>query len=151
VVKAARALRRLLEEDRALKTFVMTTGSRGLHVVVPLRPETPFDAVREYARAVCDELAAQYPDAFTTEHRKEKRRDRLFLDYLRNAYGQHSILPYGVRALPGAPVATPLQWSELDHLPEGARSYRLSNIFRRLDKKGDPWKGMKRHARKLEG
>ncbi len=146
-VEAARGLRAMLEEEHELAAFVMTTGSAGLHVVVPLRPETPFDKVRDRARKICEALAQEEEDKFTTEVRKDKRGDRLFLDFLRNAYGQHSIAPYGVRALPGAPVATPLDWDELADL-EDARSYTIINIVKRLQQTGDPWKGMHRQARK---
>jgi bifunctional non-homologous end joining protein LigD len=150
VIRAASALREILEAEQGLRAFVMTTGSRGLHVVVPLKPQLDFDPVRDYAHRICSELASRYPEDFTTEMRKDKRRGRLFLDYLRNAYGQHSIAPYGLRALPGAPVATPLHWEELDQLDGGAQTYRLKTIFRRLEQGGDPWKGWSRHARQLK-
>lgn len=150
VVKAARALRKRLEEERGLPAFVMTTGSKGLHVVVPLRPKALFDEVREYARAVSEALAEAHPDEFTTETRKDKRKGRLFLDYLRNAYGQHSIAPYSVRAIEGAPVATPLEWDELSGLDRDAQAYTIKNIFRRLGQKGCPWKGMWRKAPALK-
>ncbi|MCB9287189.1 MAG: ATP-dependent DNA ligase [Lewinellaceae bacterium] len=146
VVKAARALRKLLEEERGLPAFVMTTGSQGLHVAVPLRPQSGFDEVRDYAHSVCEGLAEAHPEDFTTETRKEKRGGRLFLDYLRNSYGQHSIAPYSVRAIEGAPVATPLDWGELSGLSGGAQTYTVQNIFRRLGQKGDPWKSMWRDA-----
>jgi len=150
VVRAANALREILEQEQGLRAFVMTTGSRGLHVMVPLKAKRDFDPVRDYAHRVCSELASRYPEDFTTEMRKDKRRGRLFLDYLRNAYGQHSIAPYGLRALPGAPVATPLHWEELHQLDGGAQTYRLKTIFRRLEQGGDPWKGWSRHARQLK-
>ncbi len=147
--EAALRLREELEERRGLAAFVMTTGSEGLHVVVPLKADLDFDKVRDYARDLCDSLAKKFPDEMTTEIRKDKRKGRLFLDYLRNSYGQHSIAPYGLRALPGAPVATPLAWEELDGLKKGARSFNLSNLFQRLENRGDPWKGMGRRAQAL--
>lgn len=139
VIKAARALREVLASEHDLDAYAMTTGSKGMHVVVPLRRTRPFDEVRQAARGICEELAEAYPDDFTTEVRKDKRRGRLFLDYLRNSYGQHSIAPYGVRALPGAPVATPLDWDELGSLDKDAQTYTLRNIFRRLGQKGAVW------------
>ncbi len=139
VIKAARALREVLESEHDFDAYVMTTGSKGMHVVVPLRRTRPFDEVRQVARDICEELAEEYPDNFTTEVRKDKRRGRLFLDYLRNSYAQHSIAPYGVRALPGAPVATPLDWDELGSLDNDAQTYNLKNIFRRLGQKGGVW------------
>ncbi len=151
VVKAARALRQELEEERGLSAFVMTTGSKGLHVLVPLRPEASFDEVREYAHNICEAQAEAHPDEFTTETRKDKRKGRLFLDYLRNSYGQHSIAPYSVRAIEGAPVATPLEWDEVSGLKEDAQTYKISNIFRRLGQKGDPWADVFAHASSLPG
>lgn len=150
VVKAAKALRHHLEQSHQLRSFIMTTGSKGLHVVVPLNTDYDFDAVRDFARRLCDALADQYPDDFTTEIRKDKRGQRLFLDYLRNSYGQHSVAPYAVRALPGAPVATPLHWEELDRLTNASQTFTVANISQRLQDSGDAWAGMMRYARKLE-
>ena len=79
----------------------MTTGSRGLHVVVPLDRSADFDVVRAFAKDVADFLVQKEPDRFTTETRKVKRQGRLFLDYLRNAYGQNSVAPYAIRTKPG--------------------------------------------------
>jgi bifunctional non-homologous end joining protein LigD len=144
---AARAARALFEEV-GLKPFVMTTGSRGLHVVVPLDRRWVFDRVREFARDAAALLARRNPDRLTTEHRKAKRGDRVFLDAGRNAYAQTVVAPYAVRALDGAPVATPLDWEELARLQDAGR-YTLRNLFRRLARKGDPWRGIHRHAQSL--
>ena len=123
-----------------LQSFIMTTGSRGLHVVVPLDRTMNFDSVREFAHNAAELLAQRHSDQLTTAQRKEKRGNRLFLDYLRNAYGQNSVTPYALRPLPGAPVATPLGWDELDDPYLNAQSYNMNNIFRRLGQKEDPWK-----------
>ncbi len=147
---AAGAARKLLGE-LGLPSFLMTTGSRGLHVVVPLDRSADFDACRDFARRVAAVLAGRYPDRLTSEVRKEKRQGRLFLDYLRNAYGQTAVAPYGVRAKPGAPVATPLDWEELGDRSLYSQRYRLENIFRRLGQKEDPWRDMMQHAVSLEG
>lgn len=144
VVKAAQRLREMLREYY-LVPFVMTTGSRGLHVLVPLDGRADFDSVRAFARSLADKLAGQYPDDFTTEVRKDKREGRLFLDYLRNAYGQTAVTPYALRPLPGAPVATPLDWSELDEANLDSQSYHFGNIFRRLGQKVDPWQELEKH------
>ncbi|MFN2280093.1 MAG: ATP-dependent DNA ligase, partial [Candidatus Promineifilaceae bacterium] len=85
----------------------------------------------------------------TIAQRKQKRQGKLFIDYLRNAYGQNSVAPYALRALPGAPVATPLDWNELDNPQLESQSYNLSNIFRRLGQKEDPWKEIMEKARSL--
>jgi bifunctional non-homologous end joining protein LigD len=139
VRQAAKHLRDLLD-SLDLQSFVMTTGSRGLHVVVPLDRTMNFDSVREFAHNAAELLAQRHSDQLTTAQRKEKRGNRLFLDYLRNAYGQNSVTPYALRPLPGAPVATPLGWDELDDPYLNAQSYNMNNIFRRLGQKEDPWK-----------
>ncbi|MGD8329395.1 MAG: non-homologous end-joining DNA ligase [Acidobacteriota bacterium] len=150
VRRAARALRDLLDEI-GLVGYVMTSGSRGLHVHVPIRPEDDFDAVKDLARAIADRLAARHPEHLTTAMRKNKRGERIFVDYLRNEYAQTTAAPYALRARPGAPVATPLDWDELGASGMGPRRYTLRNLFRRLAQKDDPWHGMGRRARGLEG
>ncbi|HKK80434.1 MAG TPA: non-homologous end-joining DNA ligase [Phaeodactylibacter sp.] len=149
VVEAAKALREHLERVYGLMAFVMTSGSAGLHVVVPLRPQADFERVRSFARRVSEEVVEQHPDDFTVEMRKDKREGRLLIDYLRNSYGQHSIVPYGVRALPGAPVATPLDWEEVSRLKNGAQTYNIGSVLRRLGQKGDPWKGIAKKRQAL--
>ncbi|WP_175412382.1 non-homologous end-joining DNA ligase [Streptomyces sp. TRM64462] len=114
VRQAARLLHALLGEELGLPSLVMTTGSRGLHVLVPLDRGAPFDDVRSFARAAADVLAARHPDRLTTEPRKDKRGDRLYLDTARNAYAQTAVAPYAVRARQGAPVAAPLTWADVD-------------------------------------
>jgi bifunctional non-homologous end joining protein LigD len=147
-VKAgARALRRILEEV-GLTAFVKTTGSKGLHVVAPLRRTAGYDRVLEFARRVGERLEESDPARFTHEFRKAKRDGRIFVDVLRNRYAQTAVPPYAVRARAGAPVATPLEWDELGSLPN-ARRYTLRNLFRRLARRPDPWAGMPRRARAL--
>lgn len=147
---AAGRLREMLQE-MGLVPFVMTTGSKGLHVVAPLDRSADFDEVRAFVRQLADELARQEPERLTTETRKEQRQGRVFLDYLRNAYGQTGVVPYTVRAKPGAPVATPLEWAELANPRLHSQRYTLRNIFQRLGQKADPWQDMRDHARALKG
>lgn len=110
---AARLLHGLLEE-LALPSTVMTTGSRGLHVIVPLDGSAGFEESRAFARSVAGVLERRNPDTLTTQARKAARRGRLYLDVQRNAYGQTAVAPYAVRPLPGAPVAAPLSWADVD-------------------------------------
>lgn len=146
VRRAARTVRDRLRE-LGFEPFLTSTGSRGFHVVVPLEPEASFDEVRRFARALASELAAREPDRLTVETRKEKRGDRVFLDYLRNGYAQTAVPPYAVRARPGAPVATPVEWDELDGLHP--RRYTVKNLFQRLGQKEDPWAEIDRHRVRL--
>lgn len=151
VKDAARDLRTALEDDLGLKAFVMTSGSKGLHLHVPLQRGPSFDDVRALARDLATLLADRHPDRFTVEQRKAKRGERVFLDVLRNAYAQTAVAPYAVRARPEAPVATPLAWDELGKSDLHPRRYTVRNIQRRLGQREDPWKAMGRHARGLSG
>jgi bifunctional non-homologous end joining protein LigD len=149
VRETALDLQQLLSEV-GLVPFVMTTGSKGLHVVVPLKRTAGFDFVRAFARDVAGVLAQRKPDKYTVAMRKRKRGGRIFLDYLRNSFAQNSVTPYAVRARPGAPVATPLEWDEVDDKQLHSQRYTIKNIFRRLGQKEDPWQQMMAQARTLE-
>jgi len=137
-------------EARSIKSFVMTTGSKGLHVAIPIKPENGFDRVREYAKNIGRELSDRYPDKLTTRQQKDKRQGRLFMDYMRNSYGMTSVCPYSIRLLEGAPVAAPLDWDELEDSDLSARSWTVSNIFKRLGQREDPWKDIYRHRISIE-
>lgn len=144
----ARALRALLEE-LGLVPFVMTSGSRGFHVTVPLAGEDDTEAVHGFAHDVARLIVARDPDRFTIEHRKAKRGDRVLVDYFRNGWAQTAVPPYAVRARPGAPIAAPLDWGELG--ATHAQRYTIRNVFRRLGQKPDPWRRIGRHGRRLAG
>ena len=139
VRRAALELKGLLDE-RGLPSFLKTSGSRGLHVHLPLLAEADFDRVKPAARALAEALQARCPKLTTLEMRKDKRGDKVFIDWLRNDYSNTAIAPYSLRALPGAPLATPLDWAELRNGRLHAQSYTVKNIFRRLAQKQDPWR-----------
>ena len=149
LVTAAHGLREALGELE-LEPAIKSTGSRGFHVVVPLDGSEDFDEVRSFAREVADLVARRYPDQLTTEQRKDKRAGRLFLDTLRNSYGQTAVAPYAVRARPGAPVAAPLAWEEVERGfdPQGLT---VRNVLPRLERGGDPWRNLHRRGRSLRG
>jgi bifunctional non-homologous end joining protein LigD len=144
----ALALGELLRE-LGLEPFAMLTGSKGVHVVAPLRRRTPADVVRAAAGAIGEELAARSPDTLTTAWRKAGRGGRVLVDTARNTYAQTVVAPYAVRALPGAPVATPLAWEELEDPGLRPRAWTLRTVGRRLEQRGDPWADIARHARPL--
>lgn len=139
-VRRAAFLVKEFADELGMPSFVMTTGSHGLHVVIPLDAGQDFDAVRTYAQAMAASLVSRHAASLTTEIRKEKRKGRIFLDTLRNAYGQTSVPPYAVRPRAGAPVATPVSWDELQDTSLHARSHTLRTIPGRLKQRGDPWK-----------
>jgi bifunctional non-homologous end joining protein LigD len=147
VKSGARTLRGILE-DLGLTAFVKTTGSKGLHVVAPLKRTADYERVLAFARSAGERLIEEDPEHFTPEFRKGKRGGRIFVDVLRNRYAQTAVPAYAVRARPGAPVAAPLEWEELRSL-RNARKYTVRNLSRRMARRGDPWADMARKARAL--
>jgi len=143
VRRAALLLRELLESELGLTAYVKTTGGKGLHVHVPLDAAEGFDAVRQLARQAGGVLAARAPDLVSTEQRKDKRGGLIYADPMRNAYGQHAAAPYSVRGRPGAPVATPLDWAELDDDGLSPHQFTVATVPGRLAG-DDPWAGMPR-------
>jgi bifunctional non-homologous end joining protein LigD len=146
VREAAWLLGELLDELK-LPSALMTTGSRGLHVVVPVNGHHDFDEIRAFARDVADTLAAGHPDRLTTAARKKDRGDRLYLDVQRNAYAQTAVAPYTVRAKPGAPVATPFAWTQLDDPGLDARRWTVADAVEQA--RTDPWADVMRKGRAL--
>lgn len=144
---AAKELKTILNE-LGLPSFVMTTGSRGVHVVVPLKRLYLFDDVREFAQDIARYLIEKHPTKLTLTMRKSERGKKIFLDTLRNAWSATSVAPYAVRAKEGAPIATPLKWSELSGVAS-SQKYTIKTIFQRVSRVGDPWKDFARHATSL--
>lgn len=132
-----------------LSAGIKTTGSRGLHVTVPLRRQEGFDTVRSFARDCARLLVTRHPDRFTLEQRIDQREGKLYLDIQRNAYGQTVVAPYSLRAREGAPVAMPIARRALDDPALHARVYTLGNIHRYLRQTANPWQDLRRHARSL--
>jgi DNA ligase D-like protein (predicted polymerase) len=120
VKEAALTMRAVLAE-LGLESFALLSGGKGIHVVVPLTPAAEWAEVREFARRVCTALAAAEPGRFTVSLPKTERKGRIFLDYLRNQRTATAILPWSLRARPGAPVAAPVAWDEVAGLSSAAR------------------------------
>ncbi|MFI5808810.1 non-homologous end-joining DNA ligase [Streptomyces sp. NPDC051561] len=135
VRRAAHQLHTLLDE-LDLPSGLMTTGSRGLHVVVRLNRRDDADDILTFARAAAKTLVVRHPRELTTEGRKEARRGRLYLDVARNGYAQTVVAPFAVRSRPGAPVAVPLDWDELDTPGPTARRRRVRSTRRCLQSRG---------------
>jgi bifunctional non-homologous end joining protein LigD len=137
VVEGAQAIRGLLG-DLDLVGFVKTTGGKGLHVVVPLRPSADWDALRGLGEGIGAELGRRAPDRYTINPLKAARRGRIFVDYLRNVRGATSVAAYSPRARADAPVSTPLGWSELaGGVTPG--DFTVQTVPRRLAGRKDPW------------
>lgn len=140
VVAAARDVRARLAKLK-LKTFVKTTGGKGLHVVLPVKPASWEDA-KNFCRAVANAMAADDPVRYTAVVSKSKRNNRIFIDYLRNSHDATAVAPYSTRARPGAPVSTPIDWSELGAL-KSADQFTVNNLPQRLARlRKHPWAGI---------
>jgi bifunctional non-homologous end joining protein LigD len=139
VRRAALWARELLDGELSLTCFVRTTGGHGLHVHVALNRRADFDAVRDFAHRAAELLARRHPDVITTEQRKDKRGDRIYADVMRNAYAQTVVASYGVRARPGAPVATALSWPEVEDDGLEPGQFTIATVRTRLDGSNDPW------------
>ena len=145
---AARAAGERLR-DAGLATYAMATGSRGLHVVCPLRRGPGFSDVHGFARSVAEAMVEDDPKRLTLEWHKNERGTRIFVDVNRNAYAQHAVAPYAVRPRARAPVAAPLHWHELSDPKLKPDRWTVKTIGARIEAEGDPWKGMARRARAL--
>lgn len=138
MLDAAREVRDRLASD-GLASFVKTTGGKGLHVVAPLKPHAGWEAVKAHARALADAMTGDDPDRFIAKATKAERKGRIFVDYLRNGRGNTAIAPYSTRARPGATVAMPLAWDELD-ISIRADHFTVTNAMARLaNLASDPW------------
>jgi bifunctional non-homologous end joining protein LigD len=149
VRSVAHSVRELLE-SLGLSPCVKTTGSRGVHIVVPLKRTETFRRVRSFANCVAEEIVRRRPNEVTTEFLKANRGDRLFLDVNRNGSAQTAVPAYAVRARDGAPVAMPITWDELDDPKLNARTWTIANAPERVAAGIDPWKGMARKAKGLQ-
>jgi bifunctional non-homologous end joining protein LigD len=147
VVEAARDVRKRLRRIK-LTSFVKSTGGKGLHVVVPIRP-APWPVAKKFAQTVAASMARDEPKRYTANPIKARRRGRIFIDYLRNSREATAVVPYSTRARAGAPVAVPLSWGELSSL-ESANKYTLKNLAQRLSRlDSNPWAAMGRSRQAL--
>jgi len=132
-----------------LVSFPKTSGSRGLHVFVPLRTGPDFDEVRSFAAALCERLAAAHPQDLTVEQRIEARKGRVYLDAFRNGFGATVVAPYSVRRREKAPFSAPLAWKEMK--PSLVPSnFNLGNYEKRLAGP-DPWKDFFASRQSIKG
>jgi bifunctional non-homologous end joining protein LigD len=141
VLKAAAVEVRDFLTDLGLKSFLKSTGGKGLHVVAPIAPKQGWDEVKAFAKAIADALVEVRADRYTANPLKRTRVGKIFVDYLRNQRGGSAIVNYSTRAKPNASVACPLAWDELKGL-KVASPYTLKTLPMRLKaKRSDPWEG----------
>lgn len=133
-----------------IPTLCMLTGSRGAHIVVPLKRVHTFDEVRTFAHTIAQQLAEEFPKLITVDMHKEKRGKRVFVDWLRNGFGSTGIAPYAVRAHEKAPVAMPVTWDKLLSPGMSSQHYTIANAMHHINTVGDVWQSMQKHAVSLK-
>ena len=133
-----------------VKSFLKTSGGKGLHIFVPLAPKQTFEEIRDFLLLVFGKLREQFPQLISLEKNPNKRKGKIYLDYLQNTRGQTMASVYSVRPRLGAPVSCPLAWHELNHSLRPER-FHLRNMFQRLEKVGDLWFEMASSGHLLKG
>jgi len=147
LAETARLFKRRLAK-MGLVSFLKSTGGKGLHVVVPIRPDHEWPAIKEFAHNLVLELEREHPELYVTKMTKATRKNRIYLDYLRNDREATSVAPYSPRARSGAPVAMPLKWSELNAAK--APAFHVTDIATwRQRLRHDPWDEMGKIKQKL--
>jgi bifunctional non-homologous end joining protein LigD len=136
VLRAATILHECLEE-RGLRGYPKTSGGHGLHVLLPLAPDHTFERVRDWVKTLAEELAAAHPKLIAVSHGPTHRGSHVTIDHAQNSVGRNTAAPYMVRALPGAPVSTPLTWEEVEDGKVRPSDLTLKTVPARLKKLGD--------------
>ncbi len=124
--------------ELSINSYLKTSGGKGYHVVVPFKPAASWDVFHDFAKRVAEVMEQKWPDRYTSNIRKEKRKNKIFIDWIRNGRGATSISPYSIRARKGARVSMPISWDELETVaPDGIG---MADALLRIGG-NDPWKG----------
>lgn len=128
-------------DELGLEAFIKTSGGKGMHIVVPLKPKAGWDEVKAFSKAIAEHLAEQIPERFSAVAGPKNRVGRIFIDYLRNNHGATTVAAYSARARPNLPVSVPVSRHELGEL-KAANAWHIGNLPNRLAQlKQDPWQG----------
>jgi bifunctional non-homologous end joining protein LigD len=150
IVDAARLVHQVLEQI-GLEGYPKTTGGDGMHVYIPVEPDYSYEETRTFAELIARLVFDRNPDLFTTPRSVSKRKkNRVYFDYVQNAKSKTIAAPYVLRAYPGAPVATPLEWSEVRHGLHPSQ-FNITNARERFAKKGDLFEGVIQRPQRLDG
>lgn len=146
VRRGVRDIKGVLDE-LSLTSYLKTSGGKGYHVVVPFTPAASWDAFHDFARRVAEVMEQKWPDRYTSNVRKASRKNRIFIDWIRNGRGATSIAPYSIRARKGARVSMPIHWDELDAIAPD--SITMADALSRMREK-DPWLGFSENRQLLK-
>jgi bifunctional non-homologous end joining protein LigD len=137
VQEAAQLVRAFLQ-DLGLNPFLKTSGGKGLHVVVPIKPKLDWDTVKDFSHAIVNHLAKTLPDRFSAKSGAKNRVGRIFIDYLRNGRGATTVAAWSARTRPGLGISVPVRWEELPKLKSGSQ-WTVRTVHTRLDEGNAPW------------
>jgi bifunctional non-homologous end joining protein LigD len=143
VVEAATEIKRRLDALE-LPSFLKTTGGKGLHIVIPIRPELEWDEIKALCKGFADSLVRAAPSKYLATISKAKRKGKILIDYLRNGRGATAACAYSTRARPTASVALPIDWNELT-TELRPNQFTIQNVPERIAKMKDPWRDFGRH------
>nr|WP_315250550.1 DNA ligase D [uncultured Duganella sp.] len=147
-VKEAAQLMRAFLNELELPAFLKTSGGKGLHVVVPIKPGYGWDDVKGFSQAIVAHMAQTIPDRFVQKSGPRNRVGKIFIDYLRNGRGATTVCAWSVRTRPGLGISVPITWEELDGL-QSADQWNVANVHTRLDVGNAPWDDYAKSAKGL--
>jgi bifunctional non-homologous end joining protein LigD len=148
-VQEAALLVRAFLTELGLPAWLKTSGGKGLHVVVPLKPRYGWDTVKDFSQAIVEHLARTIPQRFVAKSGPKNRVGRIFIDYLRNGFGATTVSAWSARARPGLGISVPVTWDELKGLKGGAH-WTVPTVHQRLDKGNEPWAGYAESSANLQ-
>jgi bifunctional non-homologous end joining protein LigD len=135
-------------DELGLPSFVKTSGGKGLHVVVPIKPQYGWDEVKDFSQEIVSHMAETLPDRFAFKSGPKNRVGKIFIDYLRNGRGATTAAAWSARTRPGLGISVPLSWDELEHVKAGDQ-WNIKNAHTRLDQGNAPWKDYAKSAKSL--
>ncbi len=148
VIAAAFEMKEMLE-DLDLKSFVKLTGGKGIHVHVPIAPVYEWDQIKSFSKSLALELVARNPSRYIANMSRKLRKNKIFVDYLRNGYGATAVVPYSLRAKALSAVALPLEWNELKKVKD-PQEFTMDKALNKIkSRKRDPWVGMLKLKQKI--
>jgi bifunctional non-homologous end joining protein LigD len=149
LIKVAQEVKKVLDMS-CEKSYIKTSGKRGLHIFIPLGGKYDYDQIRDFSHLLVQIVNSRLPDITSIERIPAKRKGKIYLDYLQNSLGQTLAAPYSIRPAPGATVSTPLKWSEVKSGLDPTK-FTIKTIFKRLNKYGDLWQGILKDSVDLKG
>jgi bifunctional non-homologous end joining protein LigD len=147
-VKEAAQLMRAFLTELGLPAFLKTSGGKGLHVVVPIKPGYGWDDVKSFSQAIVAHMAETIPERFVLKSGPRNRVGKIFIDYLRNGRGATTVSAWSARTRPGLGISVPITWEELDSL-QSADHWNVTNVHTRLDVGNTPWDDYAKSAKGL--